>query len=70
LSELVPDHIDRLPVDPFSGKSIKFNSSDRTIYSYGTNFTDDGGDLDSLFGPQRYDGNESLNNPSLSIDTL
>jgi len=70
LSELVPDYIDRLPVDPFSGKSIKFNSSDRTIYSYGTNFTDDGGDLDSLFGPQRYDGNESLNNPSLSIDTL
>lgn len=45
LQELVPDYLDRVPVDPFSGQPLNYVLTDEllTIYSVGENAQDDGG---------------------------
>ena len=47
LSELVPQYINRLPIDPFDGKPIRSSKADSgiTIYSVGENTIDDGGQV-------------------------
>jgi hypothetical protein len=49
LSDLVPQYLNDVPVDPFSGRPLLFRpSADAyTIYSVGPNQKDDGGDLTS-----------------------
>ena len=42
LSDLIPDYFERLPIDPFSGELIKLNTFERTLYSLGGNFKDNG----------------------------
>jgi hypothetical protein len=51
LDALVPAFIDRVPVDPFSGAPIrlKVSESGYAVYSFGSNFKDDGGT--ALKGP-------------------
>ena len=45
LDALVPAFLDRVPVDPYSGAPVKFKQfgSHFAVYSFGTNFKDDGG---------------------------
>jgi hypothetical protein len=45
LDALVPAFLDRVPVDPYSGAPVRFKQfgSHYAVYSFGTNFTDDGG---------------------------
>ena len=52
LDSLVPEFIDRVPIDPFSGAPVKLRSSPGSyaVYSFGANFKDDGGT--ELKGPR------------------
>ena len=45
LSQLVPDFLDKLPVDPFSGKDYVYRKDGKgfIVYSLGENMKDDGG---------------------------
>jgi hypothetical protein len=45
LSLLAPDFVDKLPVDPFSGKDFIYRreGSGFVVYSVGPNMTDNGG---------------------------
>jgi hypothetical protein len=49
LSDLVPQYVSDVPVDPFSGRPLLFRAGADayTIYSVGPNHRDDGGDLTS-----------------------
>jgi len=67
LSELIPDYIDALPIDPFSGRPIKHDSSARYLYSYGANFNDDGGSLSSLYTFKCHRDEQCFNNPTVLI---
>ena len=61
VSDLQPDYLDELPIDPFSNKPIvyKLIKDGFTIYSYGEDYDDDGGqnrkwdniDGDQVFWP-------------------
>ncbi len=47
LSELVQAQlIDAIPVDPFSGQAVQYDSNRCLIWSFGENERDDGGDWD------------------------
>jgi hypothetical protein len=43
--DLVPEHLERLPDDPFSGKPLVYRLTDEgfRLYSVGPNGVDDGG---------------------------
>ena len=47
LEELVPAHLDSVPVDPYSERPLLYRAGDAgyTIYSVGPDLKDDGGDL-------------------------
>lgn len=45
LEPLVPDYLDRIPRDDFSGASIRYNANRGVIYSVGTDLRDNGGAL-------------------------
>jgi len=69
LSQLLPDFINQLPVDPFSGKGIVFNSKKRYLYSYGANFNDDGGASSSIYSKDCHRRADCFNNPTVAIDS-
>jgi hypothetical protein len=50
LSQLVPDFLDKLPGDPFSGKDFLYRTEGKgfIVYSVGANLKDDGGAEDAL----------------------
>lgn len=68
LGQLVPNYIDNLPIDPFSGQPIKYNSVSRYLYSYGENFSDDGGSVASLYFGECHLDDGCANNPTVAID--
>ncbi|MEM7388018.1 MAG: hypothetical protein AAF514_24040, partial [Verrucomicrobiota bacterium] len=41
---LVPDHISRVPLDPFDGRPLRYHPEQRLVYSIGIDLADDGGD--------------------------
>ncbi len=43
LSDLVPDYIDAIPLDPFDGQEFRYNPRTAILYSVGRNGTDFGG---------------------------
>ena len=43
LDELVPRYLEKLPIDPFSGEPLRFDSARSIIYSVGINLKDQGG---------------------------
>ena len=47
LAELVPDFVEALPIDPFTGEPLFFVTTEVgiTVYSIGSNLVDDGGDF-------------------------
>ncbi|MEM7144982.1 MAG: hypothetical protein AAF591_07580 [Verrucomicrobiota bacterium] len=46
LDALVPGFIDSIPLDQFSGGNIQYLPHTKVIYSWGINFSDDGGEFD------------------------
>ncbi|MDF3129657.1 hypothetical protein P0Y35_10670 [Kiritimatiellaeota bacterium B1221] len=46
LSELVPNILSAIPLDPFDGKNMKYLPEQKMIYSVGSDGKDDQGDLD------------------------
>jgi len=70
LQQLVPDYIDSVPIDPFSGLGIKFDSANRFLYSYGVNLNDDGGSSKSQLSYECRRDSDCLNNPTLLIDAI
>ncbi|GAH35951.1 unnamed protein product, partial [marine sediment metagenome] len=49
--------LEKVPIDPFSGKPIKYKKLDDnfTVYSYGLDFDDDGGERKVQFSEQNGD---------------
>jgi hypothetical protein len=47
IQDLVPDLVPSIPSDPFDGKPLRFkvDHGDIVVYSIGSNFTDDGGEV-------------------------
>ena len=45
LSNLVPDFLESIPIDPFDGKELRYRKLDKgfVVYSVGENLSDDGG---------------------------
>ena len=43
LAELVPDYLDRVPLDDYDGLPMRYNAAKRVVYSVGKNLKDDGG---------------------------
>ena len=43
LHELVPHYINKVPVDPYDGKNLRYSQKNKIIYSVGKNFIDDSG---------------------------
>lgn len=43
LDELVPDHLEALPADPFDGETLRWNLKHAWVYSVGDDFVDEGG---------------------------
>ena len=43
LSDLVPSYIPDIPIDPFGGNPLRFNSDERLLYSIGRDLIDAGG---------------------------
>ncbi len=50
LQELVPNHIDAVPLDPYTGDPLKYKRTDGgfLLYSVGKNSIDDGGIMDGM----------------------
>ena len=67
LTVLIPEYLDEMPIDAFTGNSIAFDSRNNLLYSHGTNFNDDGGSLNSLYNPVCYAQSHCRNNPTVSI---
>jgi hypothetical protein len=47
LSELVPDYLDSIPIDPFDGQPLRFKATEQgiVIYSIDENMFDEGGEV-------------------------
>jgi hypothetical protein len=43
LEVLIPDYIDKIPIDPFDGKPMRYSKERKIVYSVGKDFTDQGG---------------------------
>ncbi|MCI0651599.1 MAG: hypothetical protein L0Z55_06935 [Planctomycetes bacterium] len=43
LADLVPDHLDRVPRDPYDGAPLRYSRERRILYSVGADFIDSGG---------------------------
>ena len=44
LNDLVPNYLERAPLDPYDGQPLRYDTSERWIYSVGPDFIDAGGD--------------------------
>lgn len=44
IAALVPEFLDRVPVDDFNGQPLHYSATDKMVYSVGQNLKDDGGD--------------------------
>lgn len=55
LSNLIPQYLDNIPLDPFNGKALKYNKLDPgfIIYSVGQNLSDDNGKEQPKDGKER-----------------
>ena len=43
LDELVPEYIDKIPIDDFDGKPLRYSKQKKIVYSVGSDLKDDGG---------------------------
>ncbi|MGB9877802.1 MAG: hypothetical protein ACPLPS_08555, partial [bacterium] len=45
LSELVPEYLPEIPIDPFDGKPLRYSKEKRIIYCVGKDLIDSGGSI-------------------------
>jgi hypothetical protein len=53
LDALVPEFLDKVPVDAFNGQPLHYSAERKIVYSVGKNLKDDGGDDRSNAGPDQ-----------------
>jgi hypothetical protein len=53
LDALVPEFLDKVPVDDFNGQPLHYSAEKKIVYSVGKNLKDDGGDDRSNAGPNQ-----------------
>jgi hypothetical protein len=53
LDALVPEFLDKVPVDAFNGQPLHYSAEKKIVYSVGKNLKDDGGDDRSNAGPDQ-----------------
>ena len=53
LDALVPEFLDKVPVDDFNGRPLHYSAEKKIVYSVGRNLKDDGGDDRSSAGPNQ-----------------
>lgn len=58
LDELVPRYLERVPVDPFGGKPIRYSREKRVVYSVGSDYIDSGGSAEERDDDATNDPNE------------
>ena len=63
LNELVPEYIDKLPIDPYSGNNFVFDYDKMIIYSIGEDYIDNGGSEET----KQY---KLMDEPTFSYDFL
>ena len=63
LDALVPGYLKEVPIDPFSGTSLRFINERGVIYSIGTDLRDDGGNVMEDHRGQSYDHEISVSFP-------
>ena len=66
LKELVPEYLDSIPFDPFTGEELKYSLNKNVIYSVGKNLVDDGGVAEKKMG--KYDYREVLSEKDLVMN--
>ncbi len=70
LDELVPEYIDKIPIDDFDGKPLRYSKQKKIIYSVGPDMKDDGGpsaaELKKWDGPCGFLHN--ADDPAVKID--
>lgn len=67
LDVLVPEYIDRLPVDYFTGDPLKYSAKNGWLYSVGADFSDDGGALDAIYAGRCHADEPCYTNPTVPI---
>lgn len=67
LSTLVPNHLDKLPMDYFTGGPLQFSKENQWFYSVGVNFTDDKGATDAIYEGRCLKSAPCYNNPTIPI---
>ena len=60
LEELIPDYIDKIPIDPYSGRPLRYDKVNRKIWSIGLDFIDDHGVI-------KADCDKRFNEPTLQL---
>jgi hypothetical protein len=53
LDALVPEFLEKVPVDAFNGQPLRYSPEKKIVYSVGKNLKDDGGDDRSNAGPNQ-----------------
>lgn len=64
LDELVPRFLDRVPVDPFGGKSLRYSRQKGLIYSIGSDYVDAGGSAEE----GEYEAASDPSEPTLRLE--
>lgn len=49
LEKLLPDYIETLPIDPFTGGVLNYSRKHMWLYSFGVNHEDNAGDIKSMY---------------------
>jgi hypothetical protein len=71
LNELVPEYLDKLPIDYFNGETLKYSREHKWLYSVGTDYKDDGGSESGYTRGRCYhpdEKNRCDTNPTFPID--
>ena len=63
VNALVPVYLKKVPIDPFSGTSLRFINESGVLYSIGTDLRDDGGNVMEDHRGQSYDHEISVSLP-------
>ncbi|MES9901776.1 MAG: hypothetical protein ABW168_03720 [Sedimenticola sp.] len=67
LQALVPEFLPSLPIDLFDGGDLKYSQEKGFLYSVGTNYSDDGGSVDSYFVRRCEQSEVCAKNPTFPI---
>ena len=67
LNKLVPDYLDRLPIDYFNGEALRYSRENKWLYSVGADCKDDGGSLDGFYQGRCDKDKPCFNNPTVPL---